>query len=137
MGAAVKMVLDRNYTVRSTLGHMITFKKGVPTVVPGIMVRSCAEVGAKRVDGKEALAVEDEQEQPRQPVDPAERLDDVRAAIEVIVKDNDVDDFTAGGTPKVAAVSREAGYKVDQTEVNRAWKARNEELASNDSDGTS
>lgn len=137
MGATVKMVLDRNYTVRSTLGHMITFKKDVPMNIPAVMVRSCAEIGAKRVDGEEALVIEADEEQVVQPIDPGQRLEDVRAAIEVIVERNDVDDFTAGGTPKTPAVTKEVGYKVDHTEVTRAWKQRNEELASNDSAGTS
>lgn len=135
MGASVKMVLDRNYTVRSTLGHMITFKKDQPMDIPVTMVRSCAEIGAKRVDGKDSLSVAAE-EKPSQPVDPGQRLDDVRAAIEAIVERNDVDDFTAGNKPKVAAVTEQAGYKVDQNEVNRAWNQRNEELASNDNEGT-
>lgn len=129
MGATVKMVLDRNHTVRSTLGHMITFKKDEPVSVPSLMVRSCAEIGAKRVDKKDALKPEAEQQKPTQPIDPGQRLEEVRAAIGAIVERNDVDDFTAGGTPKVKAVTKQAGYKIDQTEVNRAWKQRNEELA--------
>jgi hypothetical protein len=125
----VEMTLDRNFTVRSTLGHMITFKKGVPLTIPAVMVRTCAEVGAKRVDGADAVAAEIEEAKPTQPIDPGHRLEDVRAAIEQIVERNDIDEFTAGGTPKVPAVTSEAGYKIDRTEVIRAWKQRNEELA--------
>ena len=129
MSEPVEMVLDRNYTVRSTLGHMITFKKDVPITVPSVMVRSCAEVGAKRVDGGDAFVAPKATERPAQPIDPGQRMDDVRAAIERIVERNDVSDFTAGGTPKTPAVTSEAGYKIDHTEVIRAWKQRNEELA--------
>lgn len=125
----VKMTLDRNFTVRSTLGHMITFKKDEPLTIPAVMVRTCAEVGARRVDGVDAMAAEIVEAKSAQPIDPGHRLEDVRAAIERIVERNDVDEFTAGGTPKTAAITSEAGYKIDRTEVITAWKQRNEELA--------
>lgn len=132
MANTVEMVLDRNHTVRSTLGHMITFKKGEPTLVPAHMMRLCAEIGAKRTDKKDAIAPPEEESQPPQPIDPGQRLVSVRAAIEALVERNNVKDFTAGGTPKTSSVSDETGYKVDRTEVAKAWKQRNEELASND-----
>ena len=125
MANTVKMVMDRDYVLRSTLGHILTFKKGKPKDVPAIMVETAAEVGAKRVDGEPAFA--EPEAQPATPVDPAKRNKDVRAAIEAIVEKNARDDFTAGGTPKVAAVSRETGYKVDQTEVARIWAKYNED----------
>jgi hypothetical protein len=129
MSEPVQMVLDRNFTVRSTLGHMITFTKNVPISIPTVMVRSCAEIGAKRVDGADAMPAEIEEAKLAQPIDPGHRLEDVRAAIEQIIERNDIDEFTAGGTPKTAAVTSEVGYKIDRTEVIRAWKQRNEELA--------
>ena len=129
MSEPVEMVLDRNYTVRSTLGHMITFKKDVSIAIPAVMVRSCAEAGAKRVDGGDAFVAPKATEQPTQPIDPGQRMDDVRAAIEQMVERNDVNDFTAGGSPKTSAVTAEVGYKIDRNEVARAWKQRNEELA--------
>ena len=127
-GKTVTMVFHKNYTLRSTLGHMLTFKKDVPMPVPGVMVRACAEIGAKRVDGEEAFD-EPEVKTETQPIDPNQRMDDVRAAIDKIVERNDSSDFTAGGTPKVASVTAETGYKIDMTEVKRAWQQRNEELA--------
>ena len=35
---------------------------------------------------------------------------------------------TAGGIPKVAAVSKRLGFKVDRTEVIKAWRQRAEDL---------
>ena len=117
----VMMKLNRDFSVASTLGHIITFKKGVPMPVPGVMVRSCAQVGAERVDGKDALTPE-VTETPTQPVDPGERLDDVGDAVKKLAEENDTSNFTASGSPKVQAVSDTVGYKVDRTEVQRAWK---------------
>ena len=122
----ILMKLNRNKTVASTLGHIITFVKGVPTPVPEIMVRSCAEIGAERVDGADAFA-EEEKKVPANPVDPGQRLSEIGAALETIIERNDIDDFTAAGIPNVRAVGAEVGYKVDRTEVLSAWKARSEE----------
>lgn len=123
----IMMVLNRNYSVSSTLGHVLTFKKGEPLPVPPIMVHECASIGAERVDGKDVFK-EPEPVAPM-PVDPSQRQLDIRKAIDGIVERNARDDFTAGGSPKVKAVSDEVGYKVDQSEVSRAWRVRAEELA--------
>ena len=123
----VEMVMDRNYTVRSTLGHMITFRKGEPIPVPVIMVRSCGEYGARRVDGDDVFAPPPERPRQKQAVDPSERLADVRGAIERIVERNNSHDFTSGGTPKTTAVTEEIGYKADFTEVKKAWQQFNED----------
>ena len=109
MSNTVLMTLNRNFTVRSTLGHMLTFKKGEPLPVPLIMVRTCAEVGAARVDGADALTHEEDAVPMIQTADPGARMQDVRAALERIIERNDRDDFTAGGVPIVKNVSAEVG----------------------------
>jgi hypothetical protein len=124
----VTMVLNRDFSLSSTLGHVLTFKKDEPMTIPPIMVRACAEIGATRVDGIDAFQVVEE-EKDAQPVDPGIRLEQVRAAIDVICERNGRNDFTAANTPKVSAVSEEVGYKVDRNEVSKAWAQRNEELA--------
>lgn len=124
----VMMKLNRSFTLRSTLGHMLTFKKDVPMPVPLVMVRSCAAIGAERVDGEEVFK-EEKVEDTTQPIDPGERLEDVRAAIDEVVATNAREDFTAAGVPNVKSVSAAAGYKVDRSEVLKAWRQRAEDLA--------
>lgn len=124
----IVMVLSRNYTLSSTLGHVLTFEKDKPMSIPPVMVRSCAELGAVRVDGVDPFEVVEEEKE-TQPVDPGIRLEQIRVAIDTLCERNARDDFTAANTPKVAAVSEEVGYKVDRTEVSKAWQIRNEELA--------
>lgn len=126
MANTVKMVMGRNFILRTTLGHSIRFVKDQPVNVPAVIEETAAQYGAARVDGEESF--KEPEKKPAQPVDPAKRMKDVRAAIEKIVEKNKSTDFTAGGTPKVAAVSNIAGYKVDQTEVAKAWAKRGEEL---------
>lgn len=123
----VMMKLNRNYTLRSTLGHMLTFKKDVPMPIPQIMVYACAQIGAERVDGKEVFV---EPEAPKSnPVDPGQRLNEVLAAFDGIVEKNDSRDFTASGIPKVSVMSKAVGYAIDRTEVMKAWEQRLEALA--------
>lgn len=129
----VMMVLNRNYSLASTLGHVITFKKDVPMPIPPIMVRACAEMGAQRVDGVDPFAKEEATKE-TQPVDPGVRLEQIRVAIDALCERNLRDDFTAANTPKVSAVAEVVGYKVDRTEVTKAWQLRNEELADNESE---
>lgn len=124
----VVMVLNRNYTLSSTLGHVLTFKKDQPMPIPPIMVRACAEIGATRVDGVDPFEIVEDAKD-AQPVDPGVRLEQIRKAIDVICERNARDDFTAANTPKVVSVSEEVGYKVDRTEVHKAWQERNEDLA--------
>ena len=124
----VTMVLNRKFTLSSTLGHVITFEKDKPMSIPPIMVRSCAEIGAIRVDGVDPFKIV-EDAKTTQPVDPSIRLEQVRTAIDAVCERNTRGDFTASNTPKVSAVSEEVGYKIDRTEVSKAWQIRNEELA--------
>ena len=126
------MVLNRNFTLRSTLGHMLTFAKNVPMTVPASMVRACAEIGAERVDGKNALIAE-ETTTFAQPVDPGHRLEDIRSTIIDLVETNDSREFTAAGIPKTTVVSEKLGYKVDRTEIATAWQTYQEDKA-NDSE---
>ena len=121
----IYMVMSHNRTVASTLGHVLTFTKDEPLPVPPIMVKECAERGAVRVDGEEVF--KEEEEKPKFPVDPGARQQDIRAAMEKIVERNDSKEFTAGGTPTVSAVSEEVGYRVDRTEITKAWQDRADE----------
>jgi len=128
MPNTVLMKLNRNYTLRSTLGHMLTFKKNEPMPIPLSLVRACAEIGAERVDGVDPFE-EKEASRPAMPIDPSHRLGDISSALIDIVERNDNADFTASGIPKTSAVSVAVGYKVDRNEVMKAWQIRSEEIA--------
>ena len=55
------------------------------------------------------------------PDDDAERVDAIKAAIDMIVERNDSKDF-AGPTPSAAAVSGLTGWQVTQKEVRAIWE---------------
>lgn len=121
----VMMVLNRDFTLASTLGHVLTFKKNEPLPVPSIMVRACGEIGAVRADGEDVF--KPAEAPPATPVDPGTRLKEIRTAFDEIVQRNNSSDFTAGGTPTVTSVSAAVGYRVDRAEILRAWQDRADE----------
>jgi hypothetical protein len=123
------MVLNRRANLASTLGHIISFYKDVPVAVPPILFREAVNMGAVPADKTIDVAEKVAEDKAAQPIDPSERLDDVRAAIDEMVAENSRDDFTAASTPKVANVSKRVGYKVDGTEVRTAWDMRSLDLA--------
>ena len=121
---SILMVLNRRANLESTLGHVISFFKGEPVAVPRILVRDAVNMGAVPYDEKISVEEKLVEDKPAQPVDPFEREQDILEVLEVMVEENLRADFTASGTPKVTAVSKRVGYKVDGTEVTKAWNAR-------------
>ena len=122
----MEMVLNRNYTMHTTLGHTIQFKRNVPTHVPPILRSQAIAIGAVPADGSDPDVLQDEAQANAAPADPFERVEAVRKAIESIVRRNERLDFTAAGIPTVAAVSQAAGWKVQAREIANEWQARGE-----------
>jgi len=123
-----KLVLNRDYVLTTTKGHVIAFKKGEPTHVPDIVYQDAIAIGAQPADGSDPNVLEDEKVK-KAPVDPAERNPLIFAAIERIVAANKRRDFTAAGSPTVDAVKREVGFDVDAREVAAMWQAYHEKKA--------
>jgi hypothetical protein len=121
-----EMVLNRNYRLATTLGHVIVFKKNEPTRVPDILFKSVVEIGGEFVDG-DAEDVFKEEQVPAQPVNPLERNEQIRKVVDAIYDKNDREDFTATGNPTLKAVSDLVGFKIDRAELAIAIKARVDE----------
>lgn len=120
-----KLILNRNYVLTTTKGHVIRFVKGEPTHVPPIVYQEAIAIGAQPDDDEAPDLLPDE----KQAVvvhDITQRNALILGAIEKIVGGNSRMDFTAAGTPTVKAVERELGFDVDRAEVNRNWQQYNE-----------
>lgn len=113
--------LNRNFLLRSTMGHTVGFEKGVPAYVPPEVEREAAAIGAERVDGKgdgplgkEADAVVE--------LSAEEREIMIAAAFEQITKRNDAKDFTGQGVPTIKAVEKIVSFDVDRSELVDLWQ---------------
>jgi len=120
------MVLNRNYTLISTMGYSIHFEKDVPTLVPPAIRREALAIGALPADGEEPNVLKDDNK-PQEPTDPAERNEAIMKAVLAMVEQNQREDFTAAGAPKKEAVEKLVGFKVDKREVAAVWQEYHEQ----------
>lgn len=114
-----QMIMLRDYSLVSTLGLSVRFKKGVAAHVPPELVPEAMEKGAVLADGK---APEFEEPSTVSIPQGEERAALILEAVRELVDKNSADDFGANGAPKVAAVKRELGLDVDRAEIAEAWK---------------
>lgn len=125
------MTLNRDFTLRSTTGHVISFKKGIPAFVPDVVVDQAAGIGAQASDEKEMdKRVADAAKADELPVELTgkAREDAIRSAIEKMVNRNARDDFNAASRPNIPALSEILGFKVSAADRDAAWDARLAEI---------
>lgn len=116
-------VLNRNYTLRSTKGHMINFAKGEPTYVPPIMVPEVIALGAESVDGPvDAVDVLGDEIVIAPELPPDEREAILLKAYPAMVTANKRYDFTGQGIPNLKALSAIVGFVVDKRELDATWQ---------------
>lgn len=114
----MRFVLPRNRTIASTCGLSIEFKKGELTLVPPAMF---AEVIAAGGVPENELSDDELPAKPNSPVDPAEREAALFKAFDAIVKRGTREEFTAGGVPHGAVLTRELGWQAPTKERDAAW----------------
>lgn len=126
----ISMVLNRNMTLSTTMGHVIRFVKDKPINVPSICRAAAAEIGAVPTDGK---PVGEEDAPKKLPViDHAERREKILEAIELLVERNERGDFTAAGVPSVSPVNSLLDFRADAKEIALAWQARHDAIANDE-----
>lgn len=116
------LVLNRNYVLTTTKGHVIAFEKGKPTFVPPIVYAEALAIGALPEDGADPEVLEKD-DPSRPPMDPSDRNPLILAAIKTLLARNEREDFTAAGSPTVDAVTKEVGFKVAAKEIAVQWQA--------------
>lgn len=114
----MRFKLPRDRTIASTCGLSICFKKGEFQLVPPDMY---AEVIAAGGVSEEEFP-EDEAPAPvATPASAAAREEAIFAAYDRLVLRKSRGDFTAGGSPHPAALSKETGWPVDAKERDTTW----------------
>ena len=114
-------VLNRDYALRSTRGHMLNFVKGQPTWVPPEMVKEVIAIGAEPVDGERPDVLPPEVVVAEAPSG-QEREDLIVEAIREVVTENDSKNFTAAGEPHVKVLEKILGFDIDAGERLAAWR---------------
>lgn len=127
--STVMMVCQRDYTLRTKLGHTIKFIAGEPTPVPET---AYAEAISKNI----VAARPKEGEKPYFALAHAEITGSLRdalifeAMVEIIAR-NDIEDFAGGGVPKAAAITKAIGITVSAKEVAKYHDVYKQVLAEN------
>lgn len=115
-------ILNRNYVLRSPLGHSVSFKKNEPTFVPKLIEREALQIGAERIDGQgDAPNILPDEEVVIPPLAPQERSEQLFAAFDILVESNEPKDFTGAGVPTVTAVKKIVDFDVDRVEIASNW----------------
>lgn len=116
-------VLNRNYTHRSTFGHIVNFVKGQPVYVPPALEREVTELGAEPVEGERMALVEDAavEKLPSAPQG-SERRKALLACFAALEQRNQRGDFTGQGRPNVKVVNGIVGFEIENRERDEAWE---------------
>lgn len=115
----MKFVLQKNRVVASTMGLAIEFEKGVPTFVPPYMYQEVIAVGA--IPESELTDDELKTSSPGEIIEPVARKEAILKALEAIALRNIREEFTAGGAPHLAVITKELGWAVPAKERDIAW----------------
>lgn len=123
------MVSLRDVRIASKLGHVVFLRANEPGLVPGCLVDQASSLGCVPSDS----AVFETHKRKLEERAAAEKLfnDSILAAIDGLVKRNDIEDFTPTGYPKIAALEREVGCDkgaISDTlrdHLFAEWRARN------------
>lgn len=114
--------LHRNFVLRTTKGHTISFAKGEPAWVPPMCVPDAVAIGAVAVD-EGAGDVLGEEKQAASPLTPEERQAKLFEAFETMLNRTERSDFTASGLPHAKKLTEMVGFDVGNRERDTAWQA--------------
>jgi|ADGO01.1.fsa_nt_gi hypothetical protein len=130
----VMMVSPRDYTLRTTSGHVIAFKANVPQLVPDVVVSDAMAVNILPCEGK---AVDNDRPADgvvKMPALPSTLRDAlVLTVIDQLVRENDTANFNAGGQPKLAVVNELTGVRLSSGELSKYWDRYREIKYNNES----
>lgn len=117
----VLMQCARPYTLRTKAGHTIRFEPDKPVQVPDNIVAEALAVNILPVEG--AALTDTDADAPVQRTNISGVLRDALAlkVIDDMVKENDPEQFDAGGRPKTNVINQAAGLDLSASERNVYW----------------
>lgn len=115
-------VLNRTYTHRSTLGHIVNFVKGQPVWVPPALEREVTAMGAEPVDGPKLDVLEpDANALPLAPTGDVRKAQ-ILAVYAQLEARNQRGDFTGQGRPNLSVMKELLGFEVITRERDEVWE---------------
>lgn len=111
--------LHRNYVLRTTKGHTISFKKNKATHVPPICISDAISIGAIPADDE--VNVLGDEEPIVIPLTPAERKAKVFDAFRTMAGREIREDFTASGVPNTKRLPALTGFDMTSKERDAYW----------------
>ena len=115
------MQMARDFTLISKMGYIVKFSRNKPVSVPPLVIEEAIEKGAGFSDED----AEKEHYTEMKPEDKAVFGPERKALLETVLtkikEENNPDNFTATGVPKLAVVGEEIGFDVHRKEVNDIW----------------
>lgn len=115
--------LHRNYTLSTTKGHSITFKKGERTWIPPIIVQDAMAIGVILEEQVEVLAAEAARSEA---MSDDKRREQVFAAFEKLMLRNNRGDFTASGLPHPKKMAEFINFEIGEKLRDDLWKQYNQ-----------
>jgi len=111
--------LHRNYVLRTTKGHAISFKEGEPTNIPPVCVEDAVAIGARPVEGEA-----DNINETPEPIimSTAERKEKVFEAFRTMKARNERLDFTGTGIPNAKRLPQLLGFDITSKERDVYWQ---------------
>lgn len=117
------MVSNRDYTLHTTKGHTVAFKRGVERLVPRAVVKDAMAVGIIPVDDVESIQSGGDAAPSAPQMTPAEEDELIKEAMLMMMERNSGDDFTAGNKPQVSVLKRETGIEeIDAERRDELWE---------------
>ncbi len=128
------MVCQRDFVLRTKLGHVIRFEANKPTIVPDEAVDAALAVNIIPVEG--GFVKRQNGDRTIGPIRMASMSPEMREAvllhtIDELVRDNEASAFDAGGKPKVNIIRDRCGLEITATERSRLWDKYRELIANN------
>jgi len=123
-----EVVSNRNFTLATTKGHIVFFKKGQPTMCPNLILEDAIAVGILPTDSDDLPSDLSDSVLPTEATGSA-RIAQIRDIIEALMRRNGRGDFTASGIPSKKVVEHALGYRIDETELGKVWHTMQQENA--------
>ena len=114
-----EFVLNRNYTLSTLFGHVLSFKKGQPRHVPPSCVAAVLAIGAESTEGPVDMLGDGFVEEVVMPQE--ERNENIFAAFKLLEERAGREDFTASGSPTQTALVKILGFDVAKKEYDPLW----------------